>query len=73
MKLSHIAILALKGTDADFRKRLAEVLGVSEPTIYRYINNNDDTLTKAAALQLIREVTGLTDDQILETEETVKA
>jgi predicted DNA-binding transcriptional regulator AlpA len=51
------------------RRRLMEALGdVAESTIYRYINANDDNLTKAAALKVIREETGLTDAEILEEE-----
>lgn len=73
MKLSHIAILALKGTSGDFKRTLANKLGVTENTLYKYINENNDVLTKASALQLIGEVTGLSNDQILEEEESIKA
>ncbi|WP_081148069.1 hypothetical protein [Niastella vici] len=48
------------------RRRLMDVLGCTEFTIARYIQKNSDNLTKAAALQVIREVTGLTDSEILE-------
>lgn len=68
MKLSKVAILALKGTDVGFRERLAKSIGVSLPTLYRYIVENDDTLTKAAGLEMIREITGLSDNEILERE-----
>lgn len=71
MKLSKVAILALKGTDVEFRERLAKSIGVSLPTLYRYIVENDDTLTKAAAIEMIREITGLSDNEILEREPTV--
>jgi hypothetical protein len=72
MKLTHIAILAVKGSGRDMIDRLADVLGVTDKTIYKYISDNSDELTKAAVLRVIREETGLTDDQILEeaTEET---
>lgn len=66
MKLTHIAILAVKGSGKDMIDKLADVLGVTDKTIYRYISDNSDELTKAAALKVIREETGLTDDQILE-------
>lgn len=65
MRLSKVAILALRGSGGDVKKKLAEAAGVSEPTLYRYIADNDDNLTKAAVLQVIREVTGLGDGQIL--------
>lgn len=74
MKLSKIAILAVRGACPGIIKKLSDVGLGSEPTIYRYINDNDDNLTKAAALRVIREETGLTDDQILEeTTNEVKA
>lgn len=70
MRLSRIAILAIKGASPGIVEKLAEAIDVSEPTIYRYINDNDDNLTKAAALAIIREEIGLSDEQILEVEET---
>lgn len=70
MRLSKIAILAVRGASPGIIKRLAEAIGVSEPSVYRFINDNDDNLTKAAAIKVIREETGLTDDQILEEEKT---
>jgi deoxyribose-phosphate aldolase len=73
MKLTHIAILAVKGSGRDMIDRLADVLGVTDKTIYKYISDNSDELTKAAVLKVIREETGLTDDQILEETESVKA
>jgi predicted transcriptional regulator len=48
-----------------FRLRLALELGVSENTIRNYINNKSDQLTLAASLKIIREETGLSDEQIL--------
>lgn len=49
------------------RLKLALALDCSENTIRRYINNPEsDELTKAAALKVIREATGLDDDAILE-------
>lgn len=65
-----MAILAVKGASPGIVKKLAEAISTSEPTIYRYINNNDDNLTKAAALEIIREETGLTDAEILVDSET---
>lgn len=65
MRISDIAILALKGTGADGIEKLADALDVSTRTVYRYIDENDDNLTKAAALQVIRGITGLPDTEIL--------
>lgn len=73
MKLSTVAILALRGTDQAAKKRMAEKLGVVPSTIYRWINANDDNLTKAEALKIIAEETGLAEDQLLESEETISA
>lgn len=65
MKLSTAAQLALKGMDRKGKEKLAESLGVSVSTVNRYIAENDDNLTKAAALQVIRGITGLPDQEIL--------
>jgi hypothetical protein len=67
MKLSNIAILAVRG-HRDIKRMLSEALDVSEPTVYRWIQENSDNLTKAAALQIIEKETGLTRDQILKSE-----
>lgn len=47
------------------RRRLMDALGCTEFTIARYIQKNSDNLTKAAAMEIIREASGLTDDEIL--------
>jgi len=71
MRLTKTA-LELINTPAT-RRKLMEALGdVAESTIYRYIAANDDNLTKAAAMKVIREATGLSDEEILE-EDTVTA
>jgi hypothetical protein len=43
-----------------------DVLGCTEFTISRYIQKNSDNLTKAGALQVIREATDFLDSEILE-------
>lgn len=68
MRLTHLAIIAVKGS-GDIVPKLGEALGVSNPTIYKYIREKSDELTKAAALKVIREETGLSDEQILEESE----
>ncbi len=70
MKLSHIAILAVRGSRGIVDK-LADATNVSTATIYKWIQGNSDNLTKAAAMKVIREETGLTDAEILE--EDIKA
>lgn len=69
MQLSKIALLAIKGCGKEAKKRLQDALDVSDATLYRYINENDDNLTKADALRVIREETGLKDSEILEERE----
>lgn len=71
MKLKKIVLMAIKG-DKNIRRRLKEVLEISEPTLYRLLNENDDDLTKAAALKVIREDLNLTDAEILEEMEAAK-
>lgn len=62
--------MAIKG-NTDIRRRIKEALDISEPTLYRLLTENDDDLTKAAVLKIIREDLNLTDGEILE-EDTVK-
>jgi len=66
MKLSQKALKAINNPVT--RRRLMDALGCTEFTIARYIQKNSDNLTKAAALLVIRDVTGLTDGEILEAE-----
>lgn len=65
MKLAKIGILALKGSP-DMRDRIREMENVTPQAVNRWIKNNDDILTKAAILRLIKDETGLSDDQLLE-------
>lgn len=56
------------------KNRLALELNKSSYTIERWIKENDDNLTKAASMAIIREELGLTDSEILQEEnESVKA
>lgn len=66
MRLSKGAILALRGMTFEQKSKIASAAGVQTSTVYRWIENNDDNLTKAAPLQVIREETGLGDSDILE-------
>lgn len=68
MKLSKLALLAIKGCDGESKKRMMAVLGVAYTTFLKYLSENDDNLTKAAALKVIREETGLRDDQLMDVE-----
>jgi hypothetical protein len=64
MKLSLKALKAINNPVT--RRRLMDALDCTEFTISRYIQKNSDNLTKAAALKIIREVTGLPDNEILD-------
>lgn len=57
------------------KNRLALAFRKSGYTIERWIDENVENgdLTKAMAVQIISEETGLTDDQILEETETIRA
>lgn len=68
MKIRKLVLMAIKG-NTELRRRIKETLGISEPTLYRLINDNSDDLTKASALKVIREELELTDSEILEEEE----
>lgn len=57
--------MAIRG-NKDLRRRIKQALDISEPTLYRLMTENDDDLTKAAALKVIREDLNLTDAEILE-------
>lgn len=64
MRLSQKALDLVK--EQNLRQKIALALGLTDRTMWRYIQNNDDNLTKAASLKLIRQETGLSDDEILE-------
>lgn len=78
MKVKQIVLMAIRG-NKELRRRLKIALEISEPTLYRLINpeneeeNKDSDLTKAIALRVIREETGLTDVEILEEAATEAA
>ena len=73
MRLSKAAILALKGMDKEAKQRIGDAVGVAASTVYRWIQDEDDNLTKAAALAVIRNETGLTDQELLEEETESKS
>ena len=66
MKLTQKALSKI--SDPQIRMKVAIALKVSDQTVCRYIKDNDDELTKAAALVVIRKETGLSDREILEAE-----
>ena len=64
LRLSPAALEAIRQTPG-IKSKLALALGVSEGTINRYIRENDDCLTKAAAFEVLRKETGLPDKELL--------
>lgn len=67
MKLNVTALSILRG-NKDIWTGVMEALGVKRDTMYKYVRDNSEELTKAAALQVLRRETGLTDADFLEDE-----
>lgn len=65
MRLSELAIQRITDSKS-LPKKLRATLGITRQTMAKYLKENNDFLTKASAIKIIREETGLTDDQILE-------
>jgi hypothetical protein len=65
MRLSKIVILALKGMNRDERKTLAETMGITEDTLYRWIRTNDEKFTMAGHLLVLQKTFGLEMPQLL--------
>jgi hypothetical protein len=74
MKLTKIVHLAVKGMDKEAKQRLADALNISLNSLYRLINENQSNgdLTKAKAIEIISQETGISKDQILEDERLVE-
>jgi hypothetical protein len=69
MKLSELTINTLTG-NRKWKNRIAKEIGVEYFTIGKYIRQNrpHNVLTTVAVVNLITELTGLTQDQILTDE-----
>lgn len=69
MQLTETAIKAIRES-VECRREIQYQLEVSQSTMYRWLDENemDGKLTTARVLGIIRDTTGLTDDQILSTE-----
>lgn len=68
MKLYMLSKTALERIRQSKKCRIAlqYAMNKTDATIYRWLDENNIILTTVAALQIIREETGLTDDEILE-------
>jgi len=67
MKLNTAGISVIRGNKALW-EAIRKVLGVSKGTMYRYVQDNDEVLTQASVMKVIKLETGLTDSEILEEE-----
>jgi hypothetical protein len=65
MRLTNIALQAIRDHSPGIKSKLALSLHVSEGTINRYMRDNSDNLTKAAALKVIQQETGLAENEII--------
>jgi len=66
MKLTETALHKINNKDT--RLKLAMALGLTEQSVIRLIKANSENLTKAAAMKVIKEETGMSDEVILEPE-----
>ena len=64
MKINPDIIEDIKG-DKDLREKLAKKMKRSKHTIYMWMWGNSDNLTKADALQVISEHTGINIDLLI--------
>jgi hypothetical protein len=65
MQLSETAISKIK-KNKRIRSLLALALNRTEYTIIRWVNENNDNLTKAVVIQIIQQETGLLEAEILQ-------
>lgn len=71
MKLTKLAILAIRGAKLGLKTKIQEETGVHYATVCKWISENEDNgnMTKASMVKIIQEETGLLPDQILEDSE----
>ena len=63
MRLTQIALNSINNPET--RRLLMDALGCTEFTISRYIQKNNDNLTKEASMRIIRKKTGMPDAELL--------
>ncbi len=64
--ISKPALLAIRGLTKEGKKRIADKVGRNLETIYKWIRDNSEEMTKSIVVQAIAEETGLTRDQIID-------
>jgi hypothetical protein len=67
--ISRGALLALRGLKKEEKQRFADRIGKNIQTVYRWLQDNSDEMTKASIVSVISEETGLRKDQIIEEAE----
>lgn len=72
MKIRKNVLAKVYGS-ADCKRRLMIALDISAPTMTRYLRDNDDNLTKVAALNVIGEYFNLPINEIIEEQEKTAA
>lgn len=53
---------------ADLKKAISKQEGITEEAVRRWIRREDKNLTRASVLRLIKQETGLSEDQLLESD-----
>lgn len=69
MVLTEKALLAINNKRT--RQLIALALEITEQSVIKHIKSNNDILTKAASMAVIRKETGLSDEEILEAADAV--
>jgi transcriptional regulator with XRE-family HTH domain len=64
MKLHKHVILAIRG-HKDLKKQIAKAADVTEATVYTWLKDNSDNLTKASILEIISKELELPVEQLL--------
>lgn len=66
MRLSELALKKIQDSKS-LPSKIGRTIGVSRVTMWKYLRDNNEMLTLAAVLKVIRDETGLSNDQILES------
>lgn len=69
MKLTKVAILALRGLDHEAKRRIGEAADVEVSTVYRWIRDNSKNLTQPGILDAISREIALPRELILDQAE----
>lgn len=56
----------------EVKEAISRVEGVRIETVRKWVRDEDDNLTKASVIKVIKDMSGLTEDQILEESDKVE-